>query len=111
LAVSATLDHRPAGIPQVPVQPLLPQHRDERRQERHQETRIHQARRGHDLARWTFLNGRNGGGLAGNGGLVESEEDGAEEGGRLLVGIGLEIRMDVDDEGGADGREQAGLQE
>ena len=41
--------------------------------------------------------------------MVESEEDGTEEGGGLFVGIGLEIRMDVDDEGGADCREQAGL--
>jgi hypothetical protein len=111
LAVSATLDHRPARIPQVPVQPLLPQHRDECGQQRDQETRIHQAGRGDDLARWAFLNGRNGGGLAGNGGLVEGEEDGTEEGGGLFVGIGLEIRMDVDDKGGADGREQTGLQE
>ena len=43
--------------------------------------------------------------------MVESEEDCTEEGGGLLVGIGLEIRMDVDDKGGADCREQAGLEE
>ena len=55
------------------------------------------------------MNGRNCVGLARNGGLVEGEEDGTEEGGGLFVGIRLEIRMDVDDEGGADGREQAGL--
>jgi hypothetical protein len=29
LAVSATLDHRPARVPQVPVEPLFSQHRDE----------------------------------------------------------------------------------
>ena len=52
--------------------------------------------------------GRN---LVRNGGLVEGEEGGAEKSGRLLVGIELEIRMDVNDEGRADGREQAGLQE
>ena len=51
------------------------------------------------------MNGRNGGGLAGNGGLIESEEDDSKKGGRLFVGIGLEIWMDVYDEGGADGRE------
>ena len=111
LAVSATLDHRPPRIPQVPVQPLLPQHRDEHRQQRDLETRIQQARHRDDLARWTFLNGRNGGGLPGDGGLVESEEDGSEEGGGLFVGVGLEIRLDVDDKGGADNREQTTLQE
>ena len=46
-----------------------------------------------------------------NGGLVESGEDCTEEDGGLLVGIGLEIRMDVDDKGGADCREQADLEE
>ena len=46
-----------------------------------------------------------------DGGLIESEENCTEEGGRLLVRIGLEVRMDVDDEGGADGREQTDLQE
>ena len=96
-------------MPQVPVEPLLPQNRDECCQQRDQETRTHQIRRGHDLALWASLGGRNGGGLAGNGRLVESEEDGSEKGGRLLVGIGLEIQMDVDDEDGADSREQAGL--
>ena len=40
---------------------------------------------------------------------VESEKD-CTEGGRLFVGIGLEIRMDVDDKGGADGKKQACLQ-
>ena len=96
---------------QIPVQPLLPQHCDECRQQRDQETRVHQARRRDDLARWASLNGRNGGGLAGNGGLVEREEDGPEERRGLFVGIGLEIRVDVDDKGRADGREQAGLRE
>jgi hypothetical protein len=50
-------------------------------------------------------------GLAGNGGLVESVEDGKEDGGGLLVGNRPEIRMDVDDEDGADGREQTSLRE
>ena len=98
-------------MPQVPVQPLLPQHCDERRQQRDQETRIHQARRRDDLAPWAPLNGRDGGGLSGNGGLVESEEDGPQERRGLFVRIGLEIRVDIDDKGRADGREQAGLTE
>ena len=43
--------------------------------------------------------------------MIESEEDGTEEDRRLLVGIGLEVRMDIDDESRADGREQTCLRE
>jgi hypothetical protein len=50
-----------------------------------------------------------GGDLTGDGGLIESEEDNTEEGRRLLVRIRLEVRMDTDDESGADCGEQTGL--
>ena len=44
--------------------------------------------------------------------MVESKEDGTKKGdGFKFVGIGLEIRMDVDDKGGTDGSKKAGLQE
>ena len=111
LAVSAALDHRSTRMPQVPVQPLLPQHRDECSQQRDQETRVYKAGRGDDLARWVSANGWNGGSLAGNGGLVEGEEDCTEEGDGLLVGIRLEVRMNIDGKGGADGRKQTSLRE
>ena len=107
MTVATTLDHRPARIPQVPVQPLLAQHRDECSEQGNQKARVHDTRDGNDLARWISP----GGGLTGDGGLIESEEDGAEEGNRLLIGIGLELRMDIDDESGADGREQTRLRE
>jgi hypothetical protein len=83
--------------PQAPAQPSLAQHRDERRQQRDQETRIHQAGCGDDLARWTSLDGQNSGGLAGSDGFI--------------VGNRLEIRMHIGDKCGADGREQTSLQE
>ena len=111
LTISASLDHRPARILQVSIQPLLAQHRDERGEHRDYETRIHETGHGDDLAWWIFLDKWDGRGLTRDGGLIESEEDCTEEGGRLLVRIGLEVGMDVDDEGGADGREQTGLQE
>jgi len=107
LTVSTSLDHRPARIPQVSIQPLLAQHRDECGKQGDHETRIHETGDSDDLARWIFLGRWNGGG----GRLVEAENKCAEEGGGLLVGIGLEVRMDVDDEGGADGGEQTSLQE
>ena len=111
MTVSASLDHRPARILQVSIQPLLAQHRDKCREHGDYKTRIHEAGHGDDLAWWIFLGKWDGRGLTRDGGLIESEEDRAEEGGGLLVRIGLEVRMDVDDECGADGGEQTGLEE
>jgi len=105
LAVSAALDHRPTRVPQVPVQPLLPQHGNECGKQGHHKTRVHETGDDDDLARWVLLKGLDSGGLTGDGGLVESEEDLAEEGNGLRIWIGLEVRMDIDDESGADGGE------
>ena len=88
---------------------MLSSHDDERSEKGDQQARVYETGDGDNLARWIFLNRWNGGGFTGDGGLVESEEDGMEEGRRLLVGIGLEIRMDIDNESGADGREQTRL--
>ena len=88
---------------------MLPQHGNERGEQGDQKTRVHEAGDGDDLARWAFLNGWNGGGLTGDGGLIESEEDSAEEGSGLLAGIGLEVRVNINDKSGADGREQTRL--
>jgi len=54
LTVSAPLDRRPPGIPEVPVEPLLSQHRDECGKKRDQETRVNQSGDGYDLA-WRAL--------------------------------------------------------
>jgi hypothetical protein len=91
LTVPATLDRRPARIPQVPVQPLLPQHGDECGEQRDHETRVHETGDDDDLAKRAFLGRWNDGGFTGDGGLIECEEDGAEEGCRLLVWVGLEV--------------------
>ena len=110
MTVSASLDHRPARIPQVSIQPLLAQHRDERGEHRDYQTRVHETGHSDDLARWVSRDRWDGRGLTRDGGLIESEENCAEEGGRLLVRIGLEVGMDVDDEGRADSGEQTSLQ-
>ena len=110
LTVSATLDHRPTGMSQVPVEPLFAQHRDERGKQRDQEARVHQSSDSDDLAGGTFLDGWNDGGFVRDSRLVEGEEDCAEESRGLLVRIWLQSRVDVDDEGGTDGREQTRLQ-
>jgi len=52
---------------------------------------------------------RGGGVLTGDGRLVESEEDGAEECSRLLVRVGLQLRLDIENECRADGGEQTSL--
>jgi hypothetical protein len=88
---------------------LFPQHGDECGQQGDQKTRVHEAGDRDDVVRWASLNGWNGGGLTGDGGLIEGEEDGAEEGCRLLVRVGLEVRMDIDDESRADSRKQTSL--
>ena len=111
LTVSAAFDRRPASIPEVPVEPLLSQHRDERGKKRNQETPVHQSSDGDDLAGRGLLGGWDGGGFVRDGRLIEGEENRAEEGCGLLVRIGLETRVDVNHEGGTDGREQARLQE
>jgi len=109
LTVSATLDCRPACVPQIPVEPLLSQHRDECGEQRDQQTRVHQSSDCDDLAGRALFDGWDGGGFVRDGRLVEGEEDCTEDGCRLLVWIGLEPRMDVDDEGGTDGGEQTRL--
>ena len=111
LTVSAALDRRPASIPQVPVEPLLTQHCDECGKQRDQQTRIHESSDGDDLAGGAVLDGCDGGGFVRDGRLVEGKKDRTEEGCGLLVRIGLKPRVDVDDEGGADGGEQTRLQE
>jgi len=52
-----------------------------------------------------FWNGWDGGGPTRDGGLIESEEDGTEKGCGLLIRVGTEVGMNVDDESRADSRE------
>jgi len=51
----------------------------------------------------------NGGSVATERGVVRLVNEDAEESGRLFVRIGLELWVDLDDEGGCDGGEQTGL--
>ena len=94
---------------QVPVQPLLPQHRNKCSEQRDQETCIHESCGGNDFVGWIFLDRRNCGGVIWDSRMVEGEEDGVEEGCRPVIGIGLELGLDVDDKGRADCGEQTRL--
>ena len=88
---------------------MFPQHGDECGQQGDQKARVHEIGYGDDLVRWIFLNRWDDGGLAGDSGLIESEEDGAEEGHGLVVRVGSEVRLDVDNESRTDGGEQTRL--
>ena len=99
LTVSTTLDHKPASVPQVPVQPLLPQHRDECGQQRDQQTGIQETSCGDNFAGRGNLGRRNGEGFVWDCGMVEGEEDRKKESRRLAVGIGLKFGINIDDGG------------
>jgi len=52
---------------------------------------------------------RDSGNVAAEGGVVDLVDEDAEESGGLIVGVGLELGVDLDDECGGDGGEQTGL--
>lgn len=96
---------------QVSVQPLLSQHRDKGGEKRDQKARIQKGGGGDDLAGGTPLDGWNDSGFARDCGVVKSEEDCAKQSRRLIVGIGLKLWIDVDDESGTNRREQSRLRD
>ena len=91
LTVSTTLDHRPARIPQVSVEPLLPQHGNECGEQGDQEAGVHDSSDSDNLARWRFLNRWDDGGLTRDRRLIESEEDCTGEGRGLFVRVRLKF--------------------
>ena len=52
---------------------------------------------------------REGGNVVSEGGVVDLVNEDTEESGGLVVRVGLELRIDLDDECGGDGREQTSL--
>ena len=51
----------------------------------------------------------NTGSVGAESGVVDLVDEDSEEGGSLLARVGLELRLDVDDEGGSDRRKQTSL--
>ena len=98
-------------MPQVSVQPLLPQHRDECGQQRDKKTRVQESSGCDNLPGGALLDKWDSGGFVWDRGVVEGEEDCTKEGCGLVVGIGLKLRVNIDDESGTDSREQAGLRD
>ena len=70
---------------------MIPEHSNERGKQGGQNARIHETGDGDGFARWISLNRWDGRSLAGDGGLIESEENSAEEGRRLFVWIELGV--------------------
>ena len=105
LPISTSLNRRPACMPQVSVEPLFTQHCDECGKQGDRQARVHEPGDGDDFTRGIDLGGWNGSGFVRDGRLIEGEEDRTEEGCGLIVWIGLETRVDVDDERGANGGE------
>ena len=96
-------------MPEVPAQPLLAQHRDKCGQQRHEQTCIQKVRGCDDFCGGAIPHRGSSGVFVRNNGSVEAEEDRSEVGFGPFGRIRLEFRLDVDDEGGADSREQTGL--
>jgi hypothetical protein len=96
-------------VAEVPVEPLLAQHSDECGQQRHQKARIKEVQGRNDLCGGTVPRWGSGGIFTGNNGSIEGEENRSKVGFGPLAGIRPEVRLDVDDEGGADRGEQTGL--
>ena len=109
LSVLATFNGSPSHIGRrVSVQPLLAKHRKEGREKCSGETGVkdgldldYRARRACPL--WE------GGSVVSEGGVVDLVDEDTEESGGLITRVGLELRLDVDDEGRSDGGEQTSL--
>ena len=83
-------------------QPLLPEHRDESGQQRHQETCVEEVGGRDDLRGGTVPCWGSGGDFVWEKGWVKGEEDCSEVCLGLVTGILLKLGLDVDDECGAD---------
>ena len=98
-------------MPQVSVQPLLPQHGGECSQQRDHKTSVQEGGGSDDPTGGVSSDGGDNRGFVWDRGTIEGEEDRAEEGCGLVVGIGLKLRVDVDGKSRTDGREQTSLRD
>jgi len=96
-------------MPGVPVKPLFPQHCNKCSEERDQEASIHEYSDGDNFSGRSFLGRWDSVIFARDGRLIESDKDRAEEGCGFAVWIRLQFRMNIDNEGSADGGEESGL--
>jgi len=109
LPILAAFNSSPSHIGQlVSVQPLLSEHRKEGREEGCRETREEDGLDLNDGARRTSPL-RKSGRIVPEGGVIDLVDKDTEEGGGLVVRVWLEMRVDLDDECGGNGREQTSL--
>ena len=109
LSILAPFDGGPSHVcRRVSVQPLFPEHREERSEERSGEAGI-QHRLNVDDSAWRagpLWDCRN---VVAENSVVHLVDEDTEESGGLFVGVRLELGVDFDDEGGSDGRKQTSL--
>ena len=87
---------------------MFAEHREEGGEEGSGEARINHGLDLGDLV-WGAGPLGNSGSVATEGSVVNLMDKNSEEGGSLLTRVGLELRLDVDDECGGDGGEQTSL--
>jgi len=109
LSILAPFDGGPSYVGRrVAVQPLFPEHREERSEERSGETSIqHCLNVDNSLWRtgplWDCRN------VVARNSVVHLVDEDTEESGGLFVRVRLELGVDLDDEGGGDGRKKTSL--
>ena len=109
LSVLAPFNGGPTHIcPRVLIQPLLAEHREEGREKRGSEARVED---GLDLDHSAGRAGplREGGRVISECSIVDLVDENTGQGSSLFARVGLELRLDVEDEGRSDGGEQTGL--
>jgi len=109
LPVLTAFDCGPSQVGQrVSVQPLLSKHRKEGGEEGSGEACVED---GLDLDDHVWGTGPlwKGGRVVSEGGVVDLVDEDTEEGDGLVVRVGPELRLDIDDECGGDGGEQTSL--
>jgi len=109
LSILAALDGGPSHVDRrVSVQPLLAEHRKESGEERSGETREEDCLNldNHVWGTSPLWEGRN---VVAKGGVVDLVDQDMEEGGGLVIWIGLEFGIGLDDKGRGYGRKQTSL--
>ena len=109
LTILATFDSGPSHVGLcISVEPLFAEHREEGGEKCGGETRVEYSLNLDYCVRGTCPLWK-GGSIVSEGGVVNLVDENTEESGGLITRVGLELRLDVDDESGSDGGEQTSL--
>ena len=105
----AAFDSGPSHVGRrVSVQPLLAEHREEGGEKGSSETRVQDSLDLDDRV-WGTGPLREAWRVVSERGVVDLGDEDTEEGDSLITRVGLELRLDIEDESGGDSGEQTGL--